>query len=155
MGSSSTCRTSNANCRTTLLFNESQNAPKIRNSEASEDEIALHRDMGALSVSKRLTKSVSEKLKKKKKKKKNGRSGRTNEEGLQLNPKPESGFVQVPQSLYHGGGCRVNACEELDPNRSWRLSSLDDCMPHKMNNGSRKHRSNAPTLCASGFGRRI
>ncbi|OAY62999.1 F-box/kelch-repeat protein [Ananas comosus] len=91
--------------------------------------------MGALSVSKRLTKSVSEKLKKKKKKKKNGRSGRTNEEGLQLNPKPESGSSRCLNLYITGGGCRVNACEELDPNRSWRLSSLDDCMPHKMNNG--------------------
>ncbi|XP_072974910.1 F-box/kelch-repeat protein At5g42350-like [Typha angustifolia] len=125
MASVDTFKRSNSNCRTALLCDDSRNATEISGieGEISKEEASLGRDMEGLSVSKRLTKSVSEKLKKKK----NGSGGYSNEESL----KSQSSSSRCLNLYVKGGGCRVGACEVLEGSGK-RLVSLEDCMPHRM-----------------------
>ncbi|PKA60628.1 F-box/kelch-repeat protein [Apostasia shenzhenica] len=81
---------------------------------------AVQDDMDELSVSKKLARSVNQKLKKKKKKK--------------MSAERENGMCSLSGCLgFHvkGSGCRVGACEDLDGNCRRRLGCAEACKPGK------------------------
>ncbi|PKU76115.1 F-box/kelch-repeat protein At5g42350-like [Dendrobium catenatum] len=92
----------------------------------SVGEIAsIQTDMDNLTVSKRLARNISQKLKKKKKKKcSESFEDVESDDGL-------VSFSGCLSSYVKSTGCKVGACEDLDINCRGRLISADDCKPGK------------------------
>lgn len=123
MASLGSCRRSNSSSRTALVFNDLGGVD-----DGSRAEIpSIQNDMDNLSVSKRLARNLSQKLKKKKKKK-------CSESFEDEEVESDDGLVSSSGCLgfyVKSTGCKVGACEDLDINCRGRLIFSEECKPGK------------------------
>lgn len=103
------------------LLNSSSSSSRSKTNLMLNDESGV--DGENLSVSRRLARNLSQKLKKKKKC------------GERLEDTESDGGMASPSGClsFHvkGSGCRVGSCEDLDLNFRRRLSFMEDCKPGK------------------------